>query len=155
MQELVREGQEGQGVSAAWRVSRAGATTHDSTPPPWLLREGDSRMWLVILRHDTNLNMKALATQLGYGKTVVRFGDAKTLLAELGSAKGHVSPFALMNDTALRVNVALDEAIVGAGAEETFLFHPFNNEASVGLKGAHLPTVVERTGHRWVTVQGE
>ena len=112
-------------------------------------------MWLVILRHDTDLDLKSLATQLGYGKIVIRFSDAKTLLAELGSAQGHVSPFALMNDTALNVQVALDAKIVGAGADEKFLFHPLNNEGSVGLSGGALQEVVKRTGHNFVTVQGK
>ncbi len=118
-------------------------------------REGDSRMWLVVLRHDTTLNMKDLATQLGYGKITIRFGDAKSLLENLGTAQGHVSPFALMNDTKLDVQVALDEAIVQAGAAETFLFHPLVNAACVGVKGGDLGTVVQRTGHTFVTVKGE
>ena len=112
-------------------------------------------MWLVVLRHDTVLNMKDLATQLGYGKITIRFGDAKSLLGNLGTAQGHVSPFALMNDTKLDVQVALDEAIVQAGADETFLVHPFVNEACVGVKGGDMGTLVQRTGHNFVTVKGE
>jgi Ala-tRNA(Pro) deacylase len=111
-------------------------------------------MWLVILRHDTTLNMKDLASQLGYGKVVIRFGDAKSLLENLGTAQGHVSPFALVNDTKLVVQVAVDAAIV-AGGETPFLFHPLVNEASVGLTGDALGTFVQRTGHTFVTVQGE
>ena len=112
-------------------------------------------MWLVVLRHDTTLNMKDLATQLGYGKITIRFGDAKSLLENLGTAQGHVSPFALMNDTKLDVQVALDDAIVQAGAAETFLLHPLVNEACLGVTGADLCSVVERTGHKYVTVKGE
>jgi len=138
-------------AAATAAFGRSGVCTH----MPFVCRDGDSRMWLVVLRHDTTLNMKDLATQLGYGKITIRFGDAKSLLSNLGTAQGHVSPFALMNDTKLDVQVAIDEAIVQAGAEETFLLHPLMNEACVGVKGGDLGTVVQRTGHNFVTVKGE
>ena len=37
---------------------------------------GDSRLWLVVAAHDTDTNLVRLAAKLGYGKIVLRFGDA-------------------------------------------------------------------------------
>lgn len=56
------------------------ASTHAvlSPPPPRQAKKekgpGDSRMWLVVAAHDTKVDLVALATKLGYGKIVLRFG---------------------------------------------------------------------------------
>lgn len=42
---------------------------------------GDSRMWLVVAAHDTKVDLVALATKLGYGKIVLRFGGERAARA--------------------------------------------------------------------------
>jgi Ala-tRNA(Pro) deacylase len=106
---------------------------------------GDSRNWLVVALHDTKVDLVQLATKLGYGKIMIRFADADTLVTNLGVVQGHVSPLCLMNDAALQVNVALDARL--AGCEELF-FHPLTNEASVAISYADLQKFIAATGHK-------
>ena len=62
--------------------------------------------------------MVDLAKRLGYGKIVIRFGDAESLVENLGVVQGHVTPLALANDTAQVVNVALDARLLAPNAGE-------------------------------------
>lgn len=107
---------------------------------------GDSRMWLVVASYATEFNLTDLAKKLGYGKIVLRFADAETLLDNLGTVQGHVSPFALANDTMLAVNVAIDAAIV-ADPEAICYFHPGTNTASTAIKAKDLLDFIAKTGH--------
>ena len=109
--------------------------------------EGDSRFWLAVALEDSAVDMKKVAADLGYGKVQVRFADAPTLQEHLGSQAGHVSPFALMNDTALKVNVALDSRILALEDDALVLFHPLVNTASVSISKAHLLQLIARSGH--------
>lgn len=144
---------------------------------------GDSRLWLVVAAHDSDVSLTGLATKLGtcvhasgggrtrtgagctphrcpralvttcagYGKIVLRFGEADTLVENLGVVQGHVSPFALMNDTALQVNVALDARLLAEGADPLY-FHPLTNEASVAIKAADFVKFLNATGHAYTVV---
>lgn len=105
----------------------------------------DSRMWLVVAAHDTKVDMVSLASKLGYGKIVIRFDSAESLAENLGVAPGNVSPLALANDAALRVQVALDARLV-SGSECVWV-HPLTNEASVPLAPAQLTAFIAATGH--------
>jgi Ala-tRNA(Pro) deacylase len=107
---------------------------------------GDSRMWLVVAAHDSDTNLTKLAVKLGYGKIVLRFGDAESLREHLGVVQGHVSPFCLANDTALQVNVALDARLLASGAGPLH-FHPQTNEASTAIEAADLQKFIAATGH--------
>lgn len=94
---------------------------------------------------ETAADMKTIASKLGYGKVTVRFGNDAALAENLGVAKGSVSPFCLANDTALRVNVAIDKRIVDA---EKANFHPGSNTATVTVTTKDLLRFIESTGHR-------
>ena len=83
---------------------------------------GDTRMWLVIAAHDTAVNLVSLASKLGYGKIVIRFGEADALLDNLGVVQGNVTPFALINDSMRAVNVAIDKALLDPAAGEFILY---------------------------------
>lgn len=114
--------------------------------------ENDSRMWLVVAAADTNTNLTALATKLGYGKIVLRFAEAEDLLENLGAVQGHVSPLALLHDQALKVNVAIDAKITKAESGPLF-FHPLTNEASTAIAPADLLKYVAETGHKATIVE--
>jgi hypothetical protein len=108
---------------------------------------GDTGLWLVFAKATSKTDTKAIGKTLGYGSTVVRFGDDETLLANLGARKGEVSPINIMNDTALRVNVAFDTALreeVGSG---NVVVHPLTNEASIVIPMDALRKFVFSTGH--------
>ena len=65
--------------------------------------ETDTGLWLVVAMHDTKVDLKVLATALGYGKIVLRLSTPEALLDNLGLVQGHVSPLALSRDTAQQV----------------------------------------------------
>lgn len=114
---------------------------------------GDSKLWLVVAAHDSETPLVDLATKLGYGKIVLRFAEADALLENLGVVQGHVSPFCLMNDAALQVNVAIDERLLSAGAAAgPLFFHPLTNEASVAIAAEDLVKFVEATGHSFTRI---
>ena len=94
----------------------------------------DSKLWLVIALVDSKVDLKALATKLGYGNIQIRFAEQDVLLENLGTAQGHVSPLSLIHDEARIVNVALDSGLFsGEFATNPLYFHPGDNSASVGI----------------------
>jgi hypothetical protein len=70
----------------------------------------------------------------------------------LGVTQGHVTPFALINDAALQVNVALDAGLFKGAAGEPLFFHPLTNEASTAIAPADLVTFIAKTGHAYTTI---
>jgi Ala-tRNA(Pro) deacylase len=116
----------------------------------------DSKMWLVIALVDSKVDLKALATKLGYGNIQIRFAEQDVLLENLGTAQGHVSPLSLIHDEAKLVNVALDSGLFSTEFSNLSLFfHPGDNSASVGISQEDLKKVIEKTGHSFVTVDFE
>jgi Ala-tRNA(Pro) deacylase len=116
----------------------------------------DSKLWLVIALVDSKVDLKALATKLGYGNIQIRFAEQDVLLENLGTAQGHVSPLSLIHDEAKLVNVALDSGLFTSELSKLPLFfHPGDNSASVGISQEDLKKVIETTGHSFVTVDFE
>jgi len=74
---------------------------------------------LVVAREDLRLDLNALARALGVSR--FSFGKAELLTEVLGIAPGAVSPFALMNDTKLRVRAIVDEGML---ARDRSIFIP-------------------------------
>ena len=97
------------------------------------------------------MDLVDLAKRLGYGKIVIRFGDAESLLENLGVVQGNVTPLALANDTAGVVNVALDARLLAPGADP-LLFHPLTNEATTAVTAAGLLAFIAATGHSYEVV---
>jgi hypothetical protein len=118
---------------------------------------GDSRLWLVVALADTKVDLKLLATKLGYGNAQIRFAEADALAENLGTAQGHVSPLSLAQDEARVVQVALDAALLAGEFDKEDLshplyFHPGDNSASVGVSAGGLRKILEGTGHGKFTV---
>jgi len=111
---------------------------------------GDSRLWLVVAAHDADTNLTKLAAKLGYGKIVLRFGEADALLENLGVRAGNVSPFCLANDAAQLVNVAVDARLLASAGP--LLFHPQTNEATTAIAPTDLLKFIAATGHAHTVV---
>lgn len=103
----------------------------------------DSRWWLIIAAADTKTDLNKAAAALGYGKITLRFAPEEEHVENLGVTQGNVTPFALMNDTALRVQVAVDARLVAPGAGPLW-FHPPEEEGG-GVDGTVF-TPVSRYG---------
>jgi Ala-tRNA(Pro) deacylase len=73
------------------------------------------------------------------------FGSAELMGELLGVTPGSVTPFAVINDTAGRVTVVLDAAMM---AHEVLNFHPLVNTATTTISRGGLLEFLDATGHR-------
>ena len=106
------------------------------------LKAKNDSLWLVVAPEDAPVDLKRLAKALGVG--TLSFGRPELLWELLGVTPGSVTPFALINDRARRVNVLLDAEMM----RETLLnYHPLTNEATTAIAAADLLRFIEACGH--------
>lgn len=114
----------------------------------FLCDEKRSRFILVCVRAETRVNLKELGKQLGMkGLT---FASPEELQALLGITPGSVCLFALMNDTAGKVEGFLDASIDSA---EQMQNHPLENTATVVLTAAGLQRFCAHVGHTITSIE--
>ena len=111
------------------------------------LKDKKGNLWLVVARDDARVDLKALARHLGMGN--VSFGKPELLAEVLGVIPGAVTPFGLINDTANRVRVVLDQAMM---ASTLVNYHPLTNDATTAITPAELARFIEATGHAHQTI---
>lgn len=99
-------------------------------------------LWLVTALEDTPINLKTLHLTLGSGR--LSFGSADLLREVLGVEPGSVTTFAVINDTARRVTVVLDETLA---AYDRINLHPLVNTATTGVSRAGLLAFLDACGH--------
>jgi Ala-tRNA(Pro) deacylase len=73
------------------------------------------------------------------------FGKADLLEAVLGVAAGGVTPFALINDRARRVQPLLDRTMLEYARLN---YHPLTNAATTTIAAADLTRFIEACSHR-------
>ncbi len=99
-------------------------------------------LWLIVALEDSMVNLKTAPGKIGSRR--LSFGKPDLLMQILGVEPGSVTPFGLINDDALRVNVILDEAMM---AHEILNFHPLRNDATTSIKSKDLVTFIVSCGH--------
>jgi len=111
------------------------------------LRNKKEEMWLVVALEDRAVDLKRLGEVLGAGR--LSFGSADRLKRTLGVEPGSVTPFALANDEAHVVRLALDRGIAGHGPVNA---HPLVNTMTTALSFDDLLRFFAATGHepRWL-----
>jgi Ala-tRNA(Pro) deacylase len=107
------------------------------------LKDAKGGLWLVCLRCDLKVDLKALAKQLHAPR--FSFGSPELLIATLGIAPGAVNPFSLMNDKAGKVTVILD---AGMMAMDPLNFHPMRNDRTTAISAENLRKFLVITGHK-------
>jgi Ala-tRNA(Pro) deacylase len=123
------------------------ARTHRGTIPgghckSLFLKDKAGTMFLVVMREDARLDIKALQARLGAGR--LSFADAELMRAMLGVEPGSVTPFATINDTARAVQVVLDAAMM---REERLNYHPLTNAATTTIASEDLMAFLRAQGH--------
>ncbi len=116
------------------------------------LRDKKSALFLVVALEDAAIELKNLHRRLGANGRF-SFGAADLLRELLGVEPGAVTPFGALNDTAGRVQVVLDAAMM----EHTILnYHPLDNRMTTSIARDDLVKFLEATGHppRIVPVSG-
>ncbi|MCJ2188545.1 prolyl-tRNA synthetase associated domain-containing protein [Novosphingobium beihaiensis] len=106
------------------------------------LKDAKGGFWLVTVRHDLRVDLKALAGVLEAKK--FSFGKAEDMEALLGVTPGAVTPLAAINDKDCRVRVVLDKALADAASVNV---HPLRNTATVGLSGQDLQRALAHWNH--------
>lgn len=108
-----------------------------------LLRDKHDRVVLATALEDARIDLKGLHRQLGAAR--LSFANAALMRSLIGVEPGAVTPFAAINDTAGRVSVVLDAAMM---AESILNCHPLVNTMTTSLSSADLVKFLEATGHR-------
>jgi Ala-tRNA(Pro) deacylase len=107
------------------------------------LRDKKYAIYLVVTLEDADIDLKGLHRQLG-ATGRFSFGSADLMREVLGVEPGSVTPFGAINDTAGRVSVVLDSAMM---EHETLNYHPLVNTMTTSIKRDDLVKFLESTGH--------
>jgi len=107
------------------------------------LRDKKGAAYLIVASEDAAIELRGLHRQLGASGRF-SFGSAELMRELLGVEPGSVTPFAVINDTARRVTVVLDAAMM---AQEVLNFHPLVNTATTTISRESLLKFLEATGH--------
>jgi Ala-tRNA(Pro) deacylase len=107
------------------------------------LKDRKDRLFLVVARDETRIDLKRLHETIGASGRL-SFGSAELLREALGVEPGSVTPFAVVNDTAGRVAVVLDAALMAC---ELVNFHPLVNSMTTTISRDDLVRFLAATGH--------
>ncbi len=107
------------------------------------LRDKRGALYLVTALEDAAIELKSLHRLLGASGRF-SFGSADLLRDTLGVEPGSVTPFGALNDTACRVTVVLDAAMM---AHETLNYHPLVNTMTTSIGRDDLTRFLDATGH--------
>ena len=106
------------------------------------LKDDKANLWLIVCLEESPIDLKAAPVKIGSRR--LSFGKPDLLMEVLGVEPGSVTPFGLINDTACRVNVVLDAAMM---AHEQVNFHPLQNTATTTIASTDLMTFIRSLGH--------
>jgi Ala-tRNA(Pro) deacylase len=107
------------------------------------LKDKDGAFYLVCALGKTAIRLNQLHRPLGSAR--LSFGAPELMEQILGVTPGSVTVFALINDTARRVALVLDEALLGA---DPVNFHPLSNDATTAISQQDLRRFVASWGGR-------
>jgi Ala-tRNA(Pro) deacylase len=108
------------------------------------LKDKKGKLFLVTAVESTQIDLKRLHDVVG-GSGRLSFGNAEQMLEHLGVTPGSVTAFAVINDTAGRVTMILDERLK---AYDRINGHPLVNTMTTGVSWADLLRFLEVTGHK-------
>src|SRR6202161_1771276 len=107
------------------------------------LRDKKGAAFLVVTLENAVIELKSLHRLLG-ATGRFSFGSAELMGGLLGGEPGLVAPFAAINDTAGRVTVVLDAAMM---AHDVLNFHPLVNTGTTTISRDGLLKFLQATGH--------
>lgn len=107
------------------------------------LKDKKGALFLVVASEQAAIDLKGLHRRLGASGRL-SFGSAELLMEALGVVPGAVTPFAAVNDTAGRVSVVLEAAMM---ENPLINFHPLDNSMTTGIGRDDLVRFLAATGH--------
>jgi Ala-tRNA(Pro) deacylase len=106
------------------------------------LKDKKGEIWLVVCLEEADIDLKRLPARIGAAR--LSFGRPELLGEVLGVEPGSVTPFALINDIAHRVNVVLDAEMM---RHEVLNYHPLVNSATMSIRACDLMRFIRACGH--------
>jgi len=106
------------------------------------LKDKRDTVFLVVAPEEARIDLKTLHQKLGANR--FSFGSAELMLELLGVVPGAVTPFGVINDTSLRVNVVLD---AGMMRHAVLNYHPLVNTMTTSVAREGLLAFLKATGH--------
>jgi Ala-tRNA(Pro) deacylase len=107
------------------------------------LKDKVDALWLVTLPDEKRADLKSLPEKIGSKR--LSFGNAGLLMEALGVSPGSVTPLALVNDQARRVQPVLDGWMMEQGLIN---LHPLVNTATITLRTADLTRFMSALGRK-------
>lgn len=107
------------------------------------LKDKKGALVLVVALEDAAIGLGGLHRRLGASGRF-SFGSPELLREVLGVEPGSVTPFAAVNDTAGRVSVVLDTAMM---RNTTLNYHPLTNTMTTSIARDDLLKFLRATGH--------
>jgi prolyl-tRNA synthetase len=101
-------------------------------------------LYLIVAKHDANVDFKALAKHLGTGSSNIRGAESEKLEELLKVKPGSVNLFSIYNDSEKQVNLIVDKALYDA---QYIGFHPMQNDATTAISKADMEKVISLSGH--------
>jgi Ala-tRNA(Pro) deacylase len=106
-------------------------------------KDEKSVLWLIVALEDSTINLKEAPAKIGSKR--LSFGKPDLLMQILGVEPGSVTPFSLINDLEVRVNVILDERMM---QEPLLNYHPLKNDATTTISNQDLLAFIKSCGHQ-------
>ena len=98
----------------------------------------------MVAAHDTNIEMKGLTKHLKAGSGNLRGGDVEVMEAMLGAIEGSLNLFSILNDTAKKVHLIMDQRLMNYF--ELIAYHPMQNDATTAISNADMKKVIAISG---------
>jgi Ala-tRNA(Pro) deacylase len=111
------------------------------------LKDKKKNLWLIVALEDQRIDMKALGKTLSSAR--LSFGKPELLQEILGVTPGSVTPFALMNDQEVQVQVVLDARMMEM---DLLNYHPLTNDMTTSIYPSDLEKFIVDCGHVPITV---
>ena len=106
------------------------------------LCDAKKKMWLVTAPWDRSINLKILPSLIGSKR--LSFGSPERLLRTLGVTPGSVSPFCVINDPDVQVQVILDSWMM---TQHQINAHPLINTKTTSIHPQDLLKFMRACGH--------
>jgi len=88
--------------------------------------------------------MKGLTKHLKAGSGNLRGGDVEVMEAMLGAKKGSLNLFSILNDTAKKVHLIMDQRLMNDF--ELIAYHPMQNDATTAISNADMKKIIAISG---------
>ncbi len=106
------------------------------------LKDEKGSVWLIVCLEDARIDLKSAPARIGSRR--LSFGKPDLLMELLGVEPGSVTPFGLINDTANRITVILEERMM---QERLLNYHPLSNDATTTIASVDLVAFIRSCGH--------